>query len=167
MFCFQASDLDDAWVSEAMTTITGRCSDGSLPTVRELHLGAPGAIPPASSTNNSTNGSISCTTAGPPAPPAGTSIIDPAGLGSNDSCGSGMLTDKGIVKLCAWPHLTTLVLVGLPGVTLAGLKALVGGCASLGEVVVRGCPAVSAAPADSISKAAVGVGGRAVHLWVS
>jgi hypothetical protein len=78
-----------------------------------------------------------------------------------------MLTDKGLVKLCGWPRLTTLVLVGLPGVTLAGLKALVGGTASLGEVVVRDCPAVSAAPADSISKAAVEVGGRAVDLWVS
>lgn len=164
---FQASDLDDAWVSEAMTLITGRCCDGSLLAVRDLHLGTAGASPTCSSTNSSTAGSNSSSTGGPPTPPIGSSNGDPAGSGSSGSGGSGMLTDKGLVKLCTWPRLTTLVLVGFPGVTLAGLKALVGGSASLSELVVRGCTAVCAAPADSISKAAVGPNGRAVDLSVS
>jgi hypothetical protein len=77
------------------------------------------------------------------------------------------LTDKGLVKLVAWPGLSTLVLTGLPGISLAGLKALVGGCPCLCEVMVRDCPAVGAAPPDSLAKAAVGPSGRVVDLWVS
>jgi hypothetical protein len=77
-----------------------------------------------------------------------------------------MLTDKGLMKLVAWPRLAVLVLGGMPGISLGGVKALVTGCPSLSKVILKGCPAVSVVPPESVAKAAVGAGGRAVDLWV-
>jgi hypothetical protein len=88
-------------------------------------------------------------------------------MGSSGGSSSSLLTDRGLVKLVAWPGLSTLVLSGLPGISLAGLKALVAGCPSLAEMTVRDCPAVGAAPPDSLARAAVGPSGRVVDLWVS
>lgn len=133
-----------------MQHITGPCSDGSMSAVHDLHLCAAGSgSTPPNSTNSSAAGSSGS---------GGDSILS--------SAGSHMLTDKGLMKLVAWPRLAVLVLGGMPGISLAGVKALVTGCPSLSEVTVKGCPAVSAAPAESVSKAAVGPGGRAVDLWV-
>jgi hypothetical protein len=137
----QVCDIHDAWVSEAVAAAKAACSDGSAPAVRELHLCAPGSgntTPP-----NSGNG------------------------GEGGGANSIMLTDKGLMQLAAWPRLSSLVVSGMPGITLAGLKALVGGCPSLTQLHVRGCPAVSAAPPESVSKVSVGPGGRAVTLCVS
>lgn len=174
LLLLEVSDLSDAWVSEAMMRVTGPCADGSLPAVSELHLGAAADTTPAPSAANgggsSSNGSSSGV-ANLRASFSGNSGL--AGSSSGDGGLSGsqgsrqMLTDKGLVRLVAWPRLTKLVLVGLPDITLAGVKALVAGSNSLSELTVKACPAVSAAPPDSIARAALGPGAKAVDLWVS
>lgn len=147
----QVSDVNDVWVGEAVQHITAPGSDGDTPEARELHLCAAGAgATPPNSTANSTAGSTNI----------------PSGGGLNGA-GSHMLTDMGLMKLVSWPCLTTLVLGGMPGITLAGVKVLVGGCPTLCEVQLKGCPAVSAAPPESVAKAAVGPGGRVVNVWVN
>lgn len=136
----QVCDIHDAWVSEAVVAAKAPCSDGSAPSVGELHLSAPDsgdATPPNSGSAGEGGGS------------------------------SRMLTDKGLMQLAAWPRLSSLVLRGMSGITLAGVKALVDGCPTLTELHVRGCPAVSAASPESVSKAAVAPPGRGVTLCVS
>jgi hypothetical protein len=169
----EVSDLNDSWVSDAMQLITAPTGSSSgsssgssnvvLASVRELHLGAAtdgpagqrsasvtgsgggsgGGSSAAGCSNRSTAGSNSSST------PGSVGGAPFSGSGSGDmfsAAAASLLTDKGLVKLCAWPHLFHLQLVGHH---------------------IRACPAVSAAPPDSICKAAVGAGGRAVDLWVS
>eukprot|EP00878_Enallax_costatus_P031817 GHUV01034866.1.p1 GENE.GHUV01034866.1~~GHUV01034866.1.p1 ORF type:complete len:514 (+),score=188.39 GHUV01034866.1:836-2377(+) len=148
----EMSDLTDAWISEAVRAI-GTTAGATFATVRELQLGS-AAVADAAGISSSIKGSSSSSDkAAPAAPPA---YSDP----------NIFLTDKGLVRLFACPKLQKLSLVQLPGVTLAGIKALVRGSQTLQAIDVFGCPAVSAAPEETVAKVAVAFPGRAVNLMV-
>lgn len=157
----EASGLDDDWVFQALMHLPASATSGgdgpccAQPdgnSLHELHLGAATA-----------NSSM-------PATPSGSSSL----TGSDNKTVSSVatvnptMTDAALVKLATWPNLTTLVLTGLPCITLAGVKALVAGSSiSLAELFIQGCPAVAAAPPDVIARVAVAPGGaRAVDLRV-
>jgi hypothetical protein len=147
----ELTDLSDEWLGEALRCVTapaGSAGGGSSTPaagIRELQLGAAAEVA-ASAGGSDGSGS--------------------GGAGSGEGASRGLLSDRGVARLVAWPQLTRLSLHQLTGLTLAGVKALVAGSTSLVELSVLGCPVVSAAPADSTAKAAVASPECAVDLWV-
>lgn len=155
--------LTDDWLAEATAMATG--TQGRAPAVRDLHLGAaPGDG--ISTPFNSTAGSGSGSGSGSISSSAGSCVAMVEAGGAATSIGSRMLTDRGLARMATWPGLRVLHLAQLPGITLAGVKALAAGSSSLVQLYVTRCPAVSAATADGIARAAVPSPGRAIDLWV-
>lgn len=156
----ELSDLTDEWMCEAVKT--GSAAAGSnFAAVRELQLGAAAA----SSGSPAATDSFSYHADKAGASTDRLSAVSAPGTAPGDP--SQLLTDRGLVRLFACPKLQKLKLVQLPGVTLAGIKALVRGSQTLQAIDVVDCPAICAAPADTVARAAVAAPDRAVDLTVS
>jgi hypothetical protein len=79
----------------------------------------------------------------------------------------GALSDKGLVRLFGCARLRGIALHHLPGITLAGVKALTRGVPALERVTCVACPQLSAAPRDAVARAGVLGGTRVVSIAVS
>ncbi|KAF8059687.1 yciC [Scenedesmus sp. PABB004] len=119
----ELSGLSDEWVGDAVRSVAA--PGGAFAAVTELHLGAAAA---------------------PPAGGAGAGAGASATTGGDAAC-AAQLTDRGLVRLFACPRLRRLVLVALPGVTLAGVKALARGSGSLASLELAWTGARGAAAA--------------------
>lgn len=164
----ELADLTDEWVADAVRGIAataGSAGAGSFAAVRELHLGAAAAFSAPAGTGNAAAAGTG-TTAGS-ACSASTGAGSAAAAAASIGNGSQLFTDRGLVRLFACPRLHKLVLVQLPGITLAGIKALVRGSSLLAAIELVKCPAISAATPDVIARAALAAPDRTVDLWVA
>lgn len=155
----ELSDLTDEWMCEAVKTV-GAAAGSNFAAVRELRLGAaasPAGSPTAAAESPSSR-----------ADKLSSSLDKPAVASAPGICGDcgQVLTDRGLVRLFACPKLHKLVLVQLPGISLAGIKALVRGSQTLQVIEIVDCPAICAASADVVARAAVAAPDRAVDLRV-
>ncbi|KAI8470011.1 MAG: hypothetical protein J3K34DRAFT_393674 [Monoraphidium minutum] len=167
--------LDDEWMIEAVARAQKAGAHCMFREVRELTLGAPPPPPPGAAPRPPPPPVL----AAPPAPRgkgaagAGAALIAaalrPAGPGLEGSTflgmPSGQLSDKGLVRLFGAMRLRRLGLRHLPGVSLAGVKALTRGVPGLERVEALGCLLLSAAPRDAVA-AAGALGGRVVAIDV-
>jgi hypothetical protein len=158
------SGLTDAWVASAVSSVG--TPGGAFPATTHLALGA--APDPTSLRLAAAAGSSASLAGAGPTKAASAAAAAAAAMAASavfEAAAAG-LTDKGLVKLFPLPRLAKLELVSLPGVTLAGVKALARGCPPLRTVVVRGVPGVAAAHPDVLVKAGVTGDGRVVDILV-
>jgi hypothetical protein len=158
------SGLTDAWVASAVSSVG--TPGGAFPATTHLALGA--APDPTSLRLAAAAGSSASLAGAGPTKAASAAAAAAAAMAATavfEAAAAG-LTDKGLVKLFPLPRLAKLELVSLPGVTLAGVKALARGCPPLRTVVVRGVPSVAAAHPDVLVKAGVTGDGRVVDILV-
>jgi hypothetical protein len=158
------SGLTDAWVTSAVSSVG--TPGGAFPATTHLALGA---APDTASLRLAAAAGSSASLAGAgPTKAASAAAAAAAAMAASAmfEAASAGLTDKGLVKLFPLPRLAKLELVSLPGVTLAGVKALARGCPPLRSVVVKGVPAVAAAHPDVLVKAGVTGDGRVVDILV-
>ncbi|GBF99714.1 hypothetical protein Rsub_12426 [Raphidocelis subcapitata] len=166
--------LDDEWMADAAARAakSGRCA---MREVRELALGGvppppscPIGVPPPPPVLAAPPQAKPAASGGPAAAKPAAPIAPPALPPPSPRAAAppGALSDKGLVRLFGCTRLRAIALHHLPGVTLAGVKALTRGVPAIERVTCVACPQMSAAPREAVARAGVLGGTRVVSIVV-